>query len=286
VTDHILGVVGVGLVDPAVPLLRGDDLGVIRGDGCFETLRVANAATGKVDAFQAHLARLGRSAARLDLPPPDPAAWRALVADMLAAWGQPGEAALRLLLTRGVPDDAGRPVPTAYALLFPVPTEALRQRRDGVRVVTLDRGMPADAHRSAPWLLGGVKTISYAVNMAAVRHAQAIGADDAIFVSTDGQVLEAPNASVLWLDGAVLRTPPPDPLGILDGTTVRTVFARAAERGLRTEFARGTVEDLRAAAGVWLVSSVRLAVPVTALDGVALPVDADLNAGVQAAAGL
>ena len=167
-TDRLVGVLGVGLVDPHAPLLHPDDLGVIRGDGCFETLRVADGAPGRVDALEVHLARLARSAAILDLPAPDLDAWRRLVADLLAGWGRPGEAALRLILTRG-PESAQEPAVTGYAMVTPVRPAALRQRREGVRVITLDRGLSAAALGSGPWLLGGVKTISYAVNMAALR---------------------------------------------------------------------------------------------------------------------
>ena len=282
----MLGVLGIGLVDPAAPLLRADDVGVLRGDGCFETVRVADAASGELDGFEAHLARLARSAARLELPAPPAAAWRELVGAVLDGWPRPGEAMLRLVLTRGVEDAAGVPVPVGYALLVDVPTETVRQRRDGVRVVTLSRGVPADAHRQAPWLLGGVKTISYAVSMAALRHARSVGADDVIFVSTDGQLLEAPTATVVWATGGTLHTPPPAALGVLDGITVRTLFARAAGAGLGTAVTRGRPADLRSADGVWLVSSVRVAVPVLALDGAAVPADPDLTARVQRAAGL
>jgi 4-amino-4-deoxychorismate lyase len=286
VTDRVLGVLGVGVTDAAAPLLRADDLGVLRGDGCFETVRVADAGAGEFDALEAHLARLGRSAARLDLPAPDPAAWRELVGEVVAAWAQPGEAVLRLVLTRGPEDLGGPPRPTGYALLSPVPAHTLRQRRDGVRVVTLSRGMPADATAAAPWLLGGVKTISYALNMAALRHAQAAGADDAIFVSTDGTVLEGPTASVVWASGGVLHTPPAAPLGILAGTTVRTVLDRIRPTGPAVRVGAGTVADLHAADGVWLVSSIRLVVEVVAIDGVARRAPAALTGQLRAAAGL
>ena len=135
--------------------------------------------------------------------------------------------------------------------------------------------MTADATVEAPWLLGGVKAISYAVNMAALRYARASGADEVIFTSADGQLLEAPTATVVWLAGGVLRTPPPAPLGILDGVTVRHLFRAAAAAGFGTEIQRGTVADLHAADGVWLLSSVRIAAAVLALDGKPLATDPD-----------
>jgi 4-amino-4-deoxychorismate lyase len=279
-TDRVLGILGVGLVDAATPLFRADDAGVLRGDGCFESLRVADASTGAVDQVDLHLARLGRSAARLDLPAPDPGRWRELIAAVLAAWGTPGEAVLRLVLTRGSQDGA----PMGFALMSPVPAKALRQRHAGISVVTLSRGVPADAYEHAPWLLGGVKTLSYAVNMAAQRHAAAIGADDVIFVSTDGQLLEGPTATVVWAAGGVLHTPPPDDLGILDGTTVRAAFARLEASGQAVAVTRGTVEDLRTADGVWLVSSIRLVAVVTTIDGRPCRISTDLTSRLRFAA--
>jgi len=280
VQELLLGVLGAGLVDPAAPLLRADDLGVLRGDGCFESIRLGP--TGELDDLAAHLDRLAASAAALDLPTTDRGAWTDLAAELVAAWNRPGEAVLRLIVTRGLAEGAP---PTAYALVAPVGAEPLRQRRDGIRVLTLSRGVVADATVEAPWLLGGVKALSYAVNMAAQRYAHAGGADDVIFVSADGQLLEGPTATVVWLRRGVLRTPPAAPLGILAGVTVRRLFARAGEQGLGTEVSRGTVDDLHSADGVWLVSSIRLAAAVTALDGKPLPVDPAAAARVQAACG-
>ena len=46
-----------------------------------------------------------------------------------------------------------------------------RQRQSGVRVLLLDRGFTVDAATTSPWLLAGAKTLSYGVNMAALRYA-------------------------------------------------------------------------------------------------------------------
>lgn len=278
-SDRLLGVLGAGRADPTAPLLRADDVGVLRGDGCFEAVRLGPAGFDDLDQ---HLDRLARSAAALELPATDPAAWRELVDELRAGWDRPGEAVLRMVVTRG-PEDGGPP--TAFAVLSPVTARQLKERRDGVRAVTLSRGLTADATVEAPWLLGGVKAISYAVNMAALRHARAAGADDAVFVSADGQLLEAPTATVVWLRDGVLRTPPVAPLGLLDSVTTRRLFADAHAYGFGTEVCRGTTEDLHGADGVWLVSSIRMAAAVTALDGKPLPVDPDAAARVQAACG-
>jgi 4-amino-4-deoxychorismate lyase len=281
VSDRLVGVLGAGRTDPSTPLLRADDLGVLRGDGCFESVRVRG--SGEPVDLDEHLDRLARSAAALELPAADPAGWRELVGELLSGWDRPGEAVLRLVITRGV-ETEGRP--TAFAVLAPVSADQLRQRRDGVRAVTLSRGLTADATVDAPWLLGGVKAISYAVNMAALRYARSAGAEDAVFVSADGQLLEAPTAAVVWLTGDVLHTPPPGPLGILDSVTVRSLYANAAAHGFGTEIRRGTPDDLHAADGVWLVSSIRVAAAVTELDGKALRADPVTTARVLAAAGV
>lgn len=278
--DGLLGFLGVGPVDADAPQLRADDLGVLRGDGCFETVRLR--ADGVFEDLDAHLDRLARSSAALDLPATDPARWRALAEQLRAGWDGRGEGVFRMNVTRGRTE--GGP-PTAYASLTPVADRQLRERRDGVAVLTLDRGVVPGVTVGAPWLLGGVKALSYAVNMAALRHARAAGADDVLFVTADGQLLEAPTASVVWLAGGVLHTPPAAALGLLESVTVRHLFAHAAGAGFGTEVTPGTTADLHAADGVWLLSSVRVAAAVTSLDGKPLTADPGLQARVLAAAG-
>jgi len=237
------------------PVVTAFDQGLGRGDGVFESVAVTGDGTPHLDP---HLARMANSA------DPGPAVWRALVDAVLADWPADVEGVCRLFLTRGLGD--GLP-PTALALLAPVPAEVVRQRAEGISVVSLGLGVPADFRARAPWLLGGAKTLSYAVNMAALRHAHEVGADDVVFTCLDGSLLEGPTSTVVWAAGGTLHTPPLE-TGILPGTTVARLFERAADDGWPTAHTAGTVADLHAADAVWLLSGVRLAAVVHTLDGV------------------
>ncbi len=273
----VLAVLGQGVVDATTPVGRADDAGLARGDGCFEGCRVID---GAVDKFDAHLARMMRSAASLDIPF-DAAAWRELVETALGAWAEPGEAAMKLLLTRGPAQ--GRP--TGFVMITPLPALYPRQRREGLAVITLSRGLAADAFAAAPWLLGGVKTLSYAVNMAAQREAARRGADEVVFVSSDGFVLEAPTGSVVWVRGRSLHTTPTGATGILGGTTQQRLFAHAAAAGWETAQTLARVDDLHAADVVWVTSSVRGPVDVVDLDGTKRARVPDVNAEIRRLAG-
>jgi 4-amino-4-deoxychorismate lyase len=266
---------GAAVAVPAdEPVVTAFDQGLGRGDGVFESVAVSGAGTPHLDP---HLVRMAGSAALLDLADPGRPVWRALVDAVLADWPADVEGVCRLFLTRGLGE--GLP-PTALALLSPVPAEVVRQRTEGVSVVSLGLGVAADFRAQAPWLLGGAKTLSYAVNMAALRHAHSAGADDVVFTSSDGQLLEGPTSTVVWAAGGTLHTPPLE-TGILPGTTVVRLFERAEDDGWPTAYVPGTVDDLHAADAVWLLSGVRLAATVHTLDGVRRH-DAGLTARVRA----
>ncbi|ABS05545.1 aminodeoxychorismate lyase [Kineococcus radiotolerans] len=256
--------------DPAAAHLRVDDLGATRGDGVFESVGVVG---GNPQSLRHHLDRFARSAAALDLPAPDAGAWAGAVRAVAAAHDPVPELLVKLVLTRGV---EGGGVPTGWAHAF-VPVDHARERTEGIDVLVLDRAYPGDVAARAPWLLQGAKTLSYALNTAALRHARAHGAHDVVFLSDDGEVLEGPNSTVVARFGDRWVTPPPE-LGILDGTTQGRAFGFAAARGERTEVARLRRADLDTADALWLVSSGRLSAPVRSVDGAPRPVDAALSA--------
>src|SRR5690606_28225901 len=231
---------------------------------------------GHAQEVGAHIDRLAHSARLCDLPEPHPGQWRQAIARAATACG-PAEALIKLVLSRGVEHG---PTPTAWVTAAPV-ADFSAVRTHGVRVVTLDRGYDLDAPARAPWLLLGAKTLSYAVNMAALREAHRRGADDAIFVSSDGYVLEAPTASLILRFGDRFVTPAPGG-GILHGTTQLSVYEHLTARGFEAGYDTISASDLSRADAAWLVSSVRLAVPITAVDGIPLSVDADLTSELNA----
>ncbi|MEW1707040.1 aminodeoxychorismate lyase [Microbacterium sp. NPDC089190] len=256
------------VIDPSAPALELGDLSAQRGDGVFESIGVVD---GHPHEVGPHLERLAHSASLCDLPAPDLAQWRAAIQRVSAEAG-PGESVIKLILSRGI---EGGAMPAAWVTLATAPDNSAA-RRDGVRVVTLDRGYPLDVPARAPWLLLGAKTLSYAVNMAAIREAKRRGADDAVFVTTDGFLLEAPTASLLLrIDGRFV-TPSPS-AGILHGTTQLSVFAHLEQRGFETGYENVPVGDLERADAAWLLSSVRLAAPISAVDGRAVAVDRGLT---------
>jgi 4-amino-4-deoxychorismate lyase len=258
------------LHDPSAPLLFADDLAAVRGDGIFETLLVRD---GRPCLLEAHLARLTQSARMTDLPAPDLPRWRAAVAAGVQRWIADGgqEGVLRLVYSRG--RESGSP-PTAFATIGKLPARVADARRKGVAAVSLARGLPADGAADMPWLLAGAKTLSYAVNMAALRHAERHGAGDVIFVSSDGYILEGPRSTVVIateLNGSPALLTPPPWYPILRGTTQQALFEVARNKGYDCDYRTLRLTDLVAAQGVWLISSITLAARVHTLDGRLLP---------------
>ncbi|MFS0794549.1 aminodeoxychorismate lyase [Microbacterium sp. 1P10AE] len=246
------------VIDPDGPALRVGDLSAQRGDGVFESIGVID---GHPQEVGPHLARLAHSAGLCDLPEPNLAQWRAAI-ERVAAEAPAGESVVKLILSRGVEHG---PTPTAWVTLADAP-DSRRARLEGVRVVTLDRGYALEVPARAPWLLLGAKTLSYAVNMAALREARRRGADDAVFVTSDGYVLEAPTASVILRFGDRFVTPTPN-AGILHGTTQLSLFTHLEQRGFEAVYETVALADLARADAAWLLSSVRLAAPIAAVDG-------------------
>jgi 4-amino-4-deoxychorismate lyase len=236
----------------------------LRGRAAFETTRVYDGSPFKLGE---HLARLAGSAERIGLPPVDQAEVERLARSALDAAGEP-DAVLRLYWTAG---REGSDRPTALALVSSIPAHLEELRARGVRLVSLPLGLQADLRAFAPWLLGGVKSTSYAVNMAAEAEARRRGADDAVFLASDEVVLEGPVTNVWWRLENVLYTPALE-LGILAGVTRATLIEQAAALGYEVREGAFPLAHLASADEAFTSSSVREVMPVVELDGAPLGV--------------
>ena len=281
------GVAGGGV--GGQPALDPLDLALVRGDAVFEALRVY---AGRPFRLREHLDRLATSAAAVELPLPG--GLEELAARAVAEAGDDGDAVLRIICTRGReeppsapdrdgPGDGG---PAAFAICTDIPASFEVDRASGLRLVLLTTAADPLVRAASPWLLPGVKTISYATNMAAQRAARARGADDAALVGLGGELLEAPTANLWWRSGQTLFTPSLD-LGILAGITRAVLAELAPTLGLKVLEGVFGAEDLAAADEAFLSSSTREVMPVVEVDGTPIadgrpgPVAADLQAALR-----
>ena len=249
------------------------DRGFQLGDGIFETLRVrANHPTELAE----HVARLRHSADGLDIALPLDIAARlgTAIAELLAADGldgPDGDASVRITVSRGafrrrglLPSDEVV-APTIAIQVWPV-VEAPREH--------LERGLHLVAsavRRDRPIPLVGLKTTSRADYVYARLEARRAGADDALFLTSDGHLSEGTTANIFMVRAAArgiteLATPSLD-CAILPGTTRSWLLAWAARVGLRPLEGRLLPEDLATADEAFLSSSVAGVLPVTRFEG-------------------
>jgi branched-chain amino acid aminotransferase len=224
------------VAEATVPL---KDDGLYRGDGAFEVIRLY---AGRPFALADHLDRLQRSAAAIELPV-DRAALEGEIDALLGEFG-PEEGQLRILITRG-----GRRI----AVTEPLPPHG--------ETVSL-----ASVTYSPSVILTGVKSLSYGANMQATRIAQGQGADEAVLVTPDGIVLEAPTSTVFWVSPqGALRTPSLD-CGVLQSITRERIVTE-----MEVEEGSWPIADLRAAEEAFLASTTREVQAVASVDGTDLP---------------
>jgi 4-amino-4-deoxychorismate lyase len=252
-----LAVSGRGLVAPDDPAIRADDEALLRGRAAFETVRVYGGRPFRLDA---HLDRLDASAVAIGLPVVESDELARLAGLVLAQAGASQAAVLRLVWTAGPAEGP----PAGLALLSDVPDWIEVVRARGARAVSL-----LGVRAAVPWLLPGVKSTSYAVNMAAEAEARRRGAEEAIFVDGEGIVLEGTVTNVWWRTGKTLHTPSLE-LGILAGVTRSALLELAPRAGYDVVEGTYPLERLLEADEAFTSSSVREVLPLVEVDGTAL----------------
>ncbi len=271
---HIRHVWVDGRLLPAdVPHLNVSDRGFQLGDGIFESMR---ARRGVVIELDEHLLRLHESAAVMAIPLPADDAIVGGIADLLRADrldatgddGPPGDAALRVTVSRGPIDRRGLMPPgwrdaiaTVVVQAWPYTPPPPASIERGLRVIA------STVRRDPASPLAGVKSTSRADYVYARLEADRAGVDDILFLTPDGAVCEASTANVFAFVRDAFVTPPRT-AGILAGTT-RTWLLGHAQSDLGVRIVEGKLlpADLAGAEEAFVSSSVAGVVPLVAFEG-------------------
>jgi len=238
------------------------DRGFLYGDSVFEVYRTYG---GVPFAETEHLERLARSAARLMIPMP--VSLETLSDEVRATLDAAGEGDwyVRVVVTRGTGplsyDPSTASDPLRVIIVVPVSVPPANYYAQGVAVALLEASRPTDDARAS-----GAKASNYLANLLAVHEAKQKGAQEALMIGRDGQILEGASSNIFIVKDGKLRTPEPQP-GILVGITRATVLAAAAEAGIEVQEGEIRPNDLYLADEAFITSSIREVMPVVSADG-------------------
>jgi branched-chain amino acid aminotransferase len=216
------------------------------GQGAFETLRTRE---GRPLLFAAHHARLSTTCASLGIEAPPPVGELAARVTRLLASVRLPAAAVKIVRYRELTRSSE--LITARTLPYSAP-DYLR----GFRLLTFRQG-------ERDGRLTGHKTLNYLENILARQQAKAAGADDALFVTPAGQVLECSASSLFIVKDGHAYTPPLS-AGILPGVARAHVLAligpeRAHEKTL-------TLDEVRAADECFVTNALMQVMPICTID--------------------
>jgi len=234
------------------------DRGFLFADGVYEVSAVID---GKLVDNEAHLLRLGRSLAELEMGCPVPTADITAIQHRLIAENDLAEGMVYLQVSRGVADrDFGFPKEEKPSLVL------FTQARNVAGNPAAARGITVASQPDIRWARRDIKTVQLLAQSLAKQAALSAGADDAWMVE-DGFVTEGSsnNAFIVTTDGVLVTRQ----LGtdILHGITRRAVLEIAAEEGLTVEERPFTIAEAQGAAEAFSTSATTFVMPVVGIDG-------------------
>jgi aminodeoxychorismate lyase len=236
------------------------DHGFLYGNGLFETMRATN---GTPFRLHQHLERIREAGLRIGLPVPSEQLLRNEVAAALADAGE-DDAYVRLTVSRGVgapgPDPSSCGEPTIVVVVKPFPPAPGRWLTEGISAQT------STIRRNTSSPLTRVKSLNYMECILAKQAAKARGADEALFLDTEGNLAEATAWNLFFVEGERLCTPHEE-APILPGITRAVVLELAAGRGFSCEEGWYAPERLITADEAFLTNSLYGIVPLGSLDG-------------------
>ncbi len=235
------------------------DRGLLLGEGLFETMRAYN---GKVFSLGRHYRRMKAGAKTLGIPLPPLRQIEDAIDELLVA-NRLRDARVRLTITSGPGGPgllpSGPTEPTVIILAHPLEGVPERIYRKGVKAITLP------IRKSARTTLAGIKTTSYAENVIGRRIAKRAGADEGLFLNTEGDLCEGTASNIFIIKYGNLFTPDVAS-GCLPGITREVVLELAPKAGLKPLEKALSPIDLADADEAFLTSSTRELMPLVQVD--------------------
>jgi branched-chain amino acid aminotransferase len=238
------------------------DRGFLYGDSVFEVLRTYG---GALFGFEEHLARLRRSAELALIAFSDLELMRREVLAVVAATGN-AETYVRIVVTRGSGralglDPALARAPSRVVIATDVPVMPAAMYERGIAVITYRTQRISEGTSAV-----GSKLGNYLLSILATHAASERGADEALILNAQGEIVEGTTSNVFLVRDGGLVTPP-DEAGLLAGITRGKVFELAQKLGIACELRTFLPAELASADEAFITSSIRELVPVVAADG-------------------
>ncbi|MFA4857983.1 MAG: aminotransferase class IV [Candidatus Margulisiibacteriota bacterium] len=280
------------------------DRGFMYGDGVFESLRTYNR---KPFLLNEHLKRLFDAAKKLKIVisclPTGTANSKAQIPtqikNLLKINGL-NEAYLKIIITRGRSKQHGLSIknaaqkPTFIIIAEKIaPAASADSDRAGGRVWKIivvktarAQSIGAQNKRHRLPIISTIKSLNYLENILAKTEAEKSGADEAIFLDKEGNVLEGTVSNIFIVKNGVLITPPLT-LPILPGVTRAYIIKLARQLKIKVREKKFKLKELLAASECFLSFSGEGIVPVEQINQHKFPagaVSANLRRAFQAAA--
>lgn len=240
------------------------DRGFLYGDGLFETLRVCR---GIPFRWQQHWMRLERGAEFLHIPLATTGDSLRAAARELVTRNEMPESLLRVAISRGSGargySPKGATQPTIALSLHAAPPFDLA---NPVRWKLITSSLRLPAHEP----LARFKTANKLPQICARAEADAAGADEALLLNTEGNVIEAASSNLFWIENGAVCTAPIES-GVLPGVTRDVVLEICRKLAIAAREKSIRPDALRAASGVFLSLSSLGIVEAISLDGNPLP---------------
>jgi branched-chain amino acid aminotransferase len=193
-----------------------NDLGLVRGYGVFDFLRTYNGVPFKLTE---HVQRLQNSAKLIGLSLPWSTAEIAEITQNTLTHNHLPEANIRIVVTGGASADFITPLgqPSLMVIVTPVSQYPQEYYEQGIKVITvpIERFIPK------------AKSLNYISAIGALQQAKQTNAVEALYVNSQGEVLEGTTTNFFVFRGSQLITPKE---GILNGITRDVILELAKDR--------------------------------------------------------